>query len=112
MNTKQDFYKIAWWERNLEEIDHEVARLARLCRVSILHPGVIDRVLQNDMSVCGADNKIAFQKLRGLLMLHFAVRGKSADQLGQAETAAIERFIIERLTKSFPDLAAAKWPPG
>jgi hypothetical protein len=111
MNTKQDFYRVAWWERNLEEIDREVARLALLCRVSILDPGVIDRVLQEDMSVCGADNKIAFRKLRQLLMLHFAVRGKSADELGQAGTAAIERFIIERLTKSFPDLAA-KWPPG
>ena len=112
MNTKQDFYQVAWYERNLEEIDREVARLALLCHLSILDPGVIDRVLQDDMSVCGADNKIAFRKLRELLMLHFAVRAKSADELGQAETAAIERFIIERLTKSFPDLAAAKWPPG
>ena len=111
MNRKQDPYQVAWWERNLEEVDREVARLARLCRVSILHPGVIDRVLQNDMSVCGADNRIAFQKLRKLLMLHFAVRGKSADQLGQAETAAIEISVVERLMKSFPDLAA-KWPPG
>ncbi len=111
MNTKQDFYQVAWWERNLEEIDREVARLALLCRVSILDPGVIDRVLQDDMSICGADNKIAFRKLRELLMLHFVVRGKSAGELGQAETAAIERFIIERLTKSFPDLAG-KWPPG
>jgi hypothetical protein len=110
MNTKQDLYQAAWWERNLEEIDHEVARLALLCHVSILDPGVIDRVLHDDMSVCGADNKIAFRKLRELLMLHFAVRGKSADQLGQAETAAIETYIIERLTKSFPELAG-KWPP-
>lgn len=111
MNTKQDLYQVAWWERNLEEVDREVARLALLCRVSILDAGVIDRVLQKDTSVCGADNRIAFQKLRSLLMLHFAVRGKSADALGQAETAAIETYIIERLTEAFPDLAA-KWPPG
>jgi hypothetical protein len=112
MNTKQDVYQAGWYERNLEEIDREVGRLALICRVSILDPGVINRVLHDDMSVCGADdNKIAFRKLRELLMLHFAVRGKSADELGQAETAAIETYIIERLTKSFPELAG-KWPPG
>jgi hypothetical protein len=111
MNSKQDLYQVAWWERNLEDIDRQVARLALLCHVRILDPGVIERVIQNDMSVCGADNEIAFRKLRALLMLHFAVRGKSADELGQAETAEIERFIIERLTKSFPDLAG-KWPPA
>jgi len=83
MNTKQDFYRVAWWEKNPEEIDREVARLALLCRMSILDLGVIDRVLQEDMSVCGADNKIAFRKLRQLLMLHSAVRGKSADELGR-----------------------------
>jgi hypothetical protein len=106
MNTSRDLYQVAWWERNLEEIDRAVARLALLCRVSILDPGVIDRVLHNDMSVCGSDNRIAFGKLRDLLMLHFAVRGKSAGELGQAETGAIETSIVERLTKSFPALAA------
>ena len=73
MNTKQDLYQVAWWERNLEEIDREVARLALLCRVSILDPGVIDRVLQKDMSVCGADNKIAFQQ--AARPAHAAFRG-------------------------------------
>jgi hypothetical protein len=111
MNSKPGSYEIAWWERNLEEIDREVARHALLCHVNVLNPGVIDRVLQNDMSVCGANNTIAFRKLRELLMMHFTVRGKTAGELGQATTAAIEKYIIERLTKAFPDLAA-KWPPG
>ena len=29
MNTKQDFYQVAWWERNLEEIDREVSPASR-----------------------------------------------------------------------------------
>jgi hypothetical protein len=110
MNTKQDFYRVAWWERNLEEVDREVARLARLCRVRVLDPGVIDRVVRNDRSVSGADNTIAFGKLRALLMMHFAIRDKSANELGQTETAAIETYIVQRLTKTFPDLAG-RWPP-
>jgi len=45
-----------------------------------------------------------------MLMMHLAVRQKSADALGQAQTAAIEADIVERLRKSFPDLG--KWPPA
>ena len=44
-----------------------------------------------------------------MLLVHFAVRQKSADALGQAQTAVIEADIVERLKKSFPDLG--KWPP-
>jgi hypothetical protein len=99
-----------WWASNLEEVDHEIARLATLCQVRILDPGVIERVLHKDESVCGASNPIAFRKLREMLMLHFAIRQKSADVVGQAQTAEIERYVIERLKQSFPDLSA-DWPP-
>jgi hypothetical protein len=109
METQNDAYQIAWWEQNLEELDREVARLALLCRVRILEPGVIDRLMQGDDTVCGADNPIAFRKLHDLLLMHFAVRQKAADALGQQQTAAIEIDIVERLKKSFPDLAA-DWP--
>ena len=109
METQNDAYQIAWWEQNLEELDREVARLALLCRVRILEPGVIDRLIQGDDAVCGADNPIAFRKLHDLLLMHFAVRQKSADAIGQRQTAAIEIEIVERLKKSFPDLAT-DWP--
>jgi hypothetical protein len=109
MEMHKDAYRIDWWERNLEALDHEVARLATLCRVRILEPGVIDRVMHGDDMVCGADNPIAFRKLRDLLLMHFAVRQKAADALGQQQTAAIEIYIVERLKKSFPDLAT-DWP--
>ena len=36
---------------------------------------------------------------------------KSADSFGQAQTAAIENYIIERLRKAFPDLPGG-WPPA
>ena len=59
---------------NLDELDHEIVRLALLCRVSILDPGVVERVLKKDASVCGTDNAVAFAKLRDMVMLHFAIR--------------------------------------
>lgn len=100
-----------WWADNLEEIDRELARLATLCQVRVLEPGVIERVLHRDASVCGTSNEIAFAKLRDMIMLHFAVRQMSADVVGQAKTAQIEDYVVERLKKSFPDLAA-DWQQG
>jgi hypothetical protein len=99
----------AWWAMNLDELDREIARLALLCRVSILDPGVIERVLKKDASVCGTDNPLAFAKLHDMVMMHFAIREKSVASVGQASTVAIERQIIERLSKSFPELGSP-WP--
>jgi hypothetical protein len=95
---------IAWWAKNLDELDLEVARLALLCRVKILDPGVIERVLHKDASVCGTENPVAFTKLHDMLMLHFAIWEKSADAIGPAKTAQLEAHIIERLKKPFAEL--------
>lgn len=109
METRNDAYRIGWWQNNLDALDREVARMALLCRVRILDPGVVDRLIQGDDSVCGTNNPIAFRKLHELLLMHFLVRQKSAEALGQPQAAAIELYVIDRLKKSFPDLAA-DWP--
>lgn len=103
MNMRLDDYRVV---ANLEDIDREIARMALLCRIKLLQPGVIERVLHRDSSVCGTDNPIAFGKLHDMLVLHFAVREKSAEVRGQIPTAAIESYVVERLRKHFPDLAA------
>ena len=95
---------LAFWENNLEELDGEIARLAMLCDISILKPGAFQRVLQNDASVCGSENPIAFTKLRALLMMHLAIREKSVDVFGQAATARVEDYVIDRLKQRFPNL--------
>jgi len=105
-----DAYR-ALWADDLEEVDREIARLVHICQVSIFAPGVIGRVLKNDASVCASANPAAFRKLHDLLMLHFAIREKSVESFGQAQTAAIENYIIERLRKSFPELPGG-WPPA
>ena len=103
-------YRVLWTD-DLEEVDREIARLVHICQVSIFQPGVIGRVLKNDASVCGTENPIAFRKLHELLMLHFAIREKFVESFGQAQTTAIENYVIERLRKSFPDLPGG-WPPA
>jgi hypothetical protein len=109
MDTKEDPVRIAGWTRTLEELDRELGRLALLCRVPILEPGVIERVLHGDHLVCGTDNPVAFAKLRDLLMMHFAIHKKWAAALGEPQVAAIENYVIERLRKSMPGLAT-EWP--
>jgi hypothetical protein len=109
MTSKTDAVMMDGWARSLEELDREVGRLAMLCRVPILERGVIDRVLANDPSVCGNDNALAFAKLRDLLLMHFTLHSRWAEELGEDRTTAIERYVIERLRKSLPELTA-DWP--
>ena len=111
MSEQLHKFPLAWWAENLDELDREIARMAMLCEVRILDPRVITQVLQKDESVCGAHNPAAFAKLHDLVMLHMAIREKSVGSIGQAQTLAIEDYIIERLKKSFPD-SLGKWPPG
>jgi hypothetical protein len=111
MTEQRDPVYRALWTEDLEEVDREIAKLATLCQVRVLEPGVIGRVLKNDASVCATANPVAFRKLHDLLMLHFAIREKSVESFGQAQTTAIENYVIERLRKSFPDLPGG-FPPA
>ena len=104
MSTHTHDLPLAFWESNLEELDGEIARLAMLCEIRILEPGAFQRVLQNDASVCRTENPIAFAKLRSLLMMHLAIREKSVDAFGQAATARVEDYVMERLKQRFPHL--------
>jgi hypothetical protein len=90
---------VAWVAKGLEDMDREVARLATICSVRLLDPGVIERVLKNDASVCGSANKIAFDKLRNALMMHYAMRERAVEALGEAQTAALVKQIVEDLQK-------------
>ena len=109
-DAKDPVYRTLWTD-DLEEVDREIARMAVLCQVKVLEPGVVGRVLKNDASVCGAANPVAFRKLHDLLLLHLAIREKSVDSFGQAQTAAMEKYVIDGLRKTFTDLPGG-WPPA
>jgi hypothetical protein len=68
-------------------------------------PGVLERIVRNDASVCGQVNPAAFAKLHSMVVMHYLVRNRSVEELGQAQTIAIERDVIERLAKAYGDLA-------
>jgi hypothetical protein len=111
MSNETDPLLIAWWAKNIDELDREIGRLASLCEVRILDPGVIERVLRKDASVCGTANPAAFAKLRDMLMLYFAIRRKTVEAVGELQTSQIEAHVIEQLRSRFADLLG-KWPPA
>ena len=67
---------------DLEEIDQQVNRLALLCGVSLDKPGVIEAIFHSDTSVCHHNNPMAWEKLRGLLILRYHVVVKNAGEEG------------------------------
>lgn len=110
MTGQQGDLPIAWWAKNIEELDREIGRLCVLCQVRILDPGIIERVLEKDASVCGTPSPIAFAKLHDLLLLYFANRQKTVKAVGQTVTAQIEAHTIEELRSRFAGVLGP-WPP-
>jgi hypothetical protein len=97
----------AWWKQSLEDTDREVARMATLCRVRLLEPGVIERIVQNDDSVCGLDNPAAFCKLRDAMMVHYHLRDRSIAALGHVQVAALVKQVVDRLALRYADVLGA-----
>ena len=95
----------AFWAKKFDDIDREVLRMAMICNVRILDPGVIERVLHNDASVCGTQNKAVFDKMRALLMMHYSVRDDALAVLGDAKTKLLVEAIVTSLRGKFGDKA-------
>ena len=76
------------------DIDGELVHLAAICRVNLLDNDKVERVIRNDEQVCGAENHLAFEKLRELVLLHFAVRTRAVRELGEEQTRAIIDDVV------------------
>jgi hypothetical protein len=87
------------WERHFEGIADELLRLVMACRVRLREPGVIERVLRNDASVCGRKNERSFRKMRNLLVAYYDSVGKAVDRIGPEETKKIIEVITEQKKK-------------
>lgn len=87
------------WERHLDGIATELLRMAIACDVILRDEGVIERILNNDESVCGRKNPEAFRKLRNLVMATYQSLNKAIDRIGPEETTMIRDAIVERIEK-------------
>jgi hypothetical protein len=84
------------WQRHLDGIGDELLHLSIACDVRLRDPGVIDRILKNDESVCGTKNPIGFRKLHSLVVATFSSLNKAIDRIGPEETKLITDAIAER----------------
>ena len=103
MTDKPNEFGGRWYARSLSEIDREIARQASICNVPLLDPGVIERVLKNDASVCGSANPTSFGKLRNTLMMHYSIREQAVADIGETATRQVIEAIVENLRKTLGD---------
>jgi hypothetical protein len=94
-----DEHKNVAWGRHLDTIADELLRLTTVCGVNLREPGVVERIIKNDETVCTKRNSIGFRKLRDLVMASFNSLNKAADRVGAADTRAMVEAIMERLDR-------------
>jgi hypothetical protein len=85
------------WVRHLNGIAEELMRLTVACDVRLRDPGVVDRIIKNDESVCGKRNAIGFRKLRRLVIGTYSSLNKAIDAIGPEQTRLIADAIVEKV---------------
>ncbi|MGI9290355.1 MAG: hypothetical protein ACR2QG_03650 [Gammaproteobacteria bacterium] len=91
--------KSRYFTEQLDGIAHELSILAIACDIDFFNDQVADRILNNDLSVCGRKNDIAFKKLRHHLMALYQVEEKSIDRIGVQETKEIVDYVRLEIRK-------------
>lgn len=82
-------FKRTYWGRQIDGLAHELSRLSIACDIELGSPGLAERIIKNDETVCGRKNPKAFQQLRKHLMALFSVEGRAIDRVGAADTKVI-----------------------
>jgi hypothetical protein len=83
------YKKNVYWGRQIDAIAHEVSKLAIVCDIELDRPGLAERILKNDESVCGRNNPEAFRQIRQHLMALFTLEERAIERLGPEDTKEI-----------------------
>ena len=84
-----DTYKHAFWSRQIDALAHELSKQAIICDIELGKPGLAERILKNDESVCGRKNPKVFRQMRQHLMALFSLEAAAVERLGAADTKEI-----------------------
>jgi hypothetical protein len=87
------------WSRHLDAIADELVRLTAICDVQLRDPGVVERIIKDDDTVCGKRNPNGFRKLRSLIVATYGSLNKAIDRLGPEEVKAMTDEIVARIDK-------------
>ena len=96
MNRRKEHgaeFKHPYWARQIDAIVRELSRLAIVCDIELGLPGLPERILKNDCSVCGRDNPRMFQQMRQHLMALFVLEVRTIERLGPDDTKEILNHV-------------------
>jgi hypothetical protein len=96
-------FKHSYWGRQIDNVTHELSRLAIVCDIELGKPGLAERILKNDESVCGRKNPKAFRHMRQHLMALFTLEERAIDQLGPEDT----KEILDQVRKAVVEIRQA-----
>jgi len=81
-------------------IAREVSKLAIACDITLGEPGIAEKILKGDDSICRRKNDKAFRQLRAHLMALFPLQEKVIERLGTRDT----KDILDQVRQSIFDL--------
>ena len=91
--------KHAYWRRQLDGLAHVLSKQAIICDIELGKPGLAERILKNDDSVCGRKNPKVFREMRQHLMALFSLEAAAVERLGADDTReildAVRAAVIE-----------------
>lgn len=83
------------FDKDLDDVATELVRLSMLCGVHLREPGMVQAVLEKHSPV-GCTNELAFNKMRGLLVLAYHMVEESAEVEGVEATVKMLDHAIEQ----------------
>ncbi len=81
--------KHTFWSRQIDGLAHELSKQAIICDIELGKPGLAERILKNDESVCGRKNPKVFRQMRQHLMALFSLEAAAVERLGAEDTKEI-----------------------
>ena len=91
--------KHAAWRRQLDGLAQELSRQAIICDIELGKPGLAERILKNDDSVCGKKNPKVFRLMRQHLMALFSLEVAAVERLGPEDTREILDAVREAIVE-------------
>ena len=82
-------FKHTYWGRQIDGLARELSRLAIVCDIELGTPGLAERIIKNDETVCGKPNPKAFRQMRQHLMALFNLEAGAVERLGPDDTKEI-----------------------
>lgn len=99
-------FKHTYWGRQIDNLANELSMLAIACDIELGKPGLAERILKNDVSVCGRKNPEAFRQMRLHLAALFSVEAGAAKRLGANDT----KEMLDQVRAAIVELRQAGSP--